>query len=309
MSEVEKLLQGIESGKYSEEEILEKVSGLLDEIEEFSERMSVMDFVRMINVAHEKNRYIQIYLMGLQGAGKTTLALHIAARVYMMKNMPSYRAALRNLFFDPAEALEYLFGRHEKVVSSGKYSVHRARAKCIIVDDAGAWLFKLGLDKRTRTFLRFSNYFRTLTACAIFTDVMSIAKLIRDTSGYRILVQPFPRDRISPYIVDPEFNDFIDAPGVEWSIGIVYNTKLSVKFQTYTPRLGFIIFPRYIPPKVYSQYMRIRAEYLVRLGRMYRDVLHVDDGEDALAQRPVRPGNGRNGRNSHDEIKYPDPWK
>lgn len=261
--------KAMETGNITKK-LLSRISEAVGEIQEYSERMSIMDFVNIIDYASKREKFVSIYMMGIQGNGKTTLAFHISAYVYAYryKNIikPSYRKAFRHLFFDPLEALDFLFNIHEKNVRAGKYGV---RVKNIINDDAGAWLFKLSNDFRTQTFLRFSNYFRSLAASVIYTDVMSISKYIRDTSGYRCLVQELPRRFVHEGVVDPVFADFLYSD-VNWSIAIVYKTKLSVKFQTYTPRLGYIVYPQFIPNKVYRQYRKARDLYLLRLREEYK---------------------------------------
>ncbi len=268
-SVLEEIEVAMEKGEVSRD-LFEKIKKSISEIQEYSECMSVMDFVNIINKAHKKDKFVSIYMMGIQGDGKTTLAFHISAYVYAYRYRnvikPSYRKAFRHLFFDPLEALDWLFDIHEKNVERGRYD---HKVKNVINDDAGAWLFKLSNDFRTQTYLRFSNLIRTLASSVIYTDVMSISKYIRDTAGYRLLVQTIPRYCVNDDVIDPLFASYLDSD-VEWSIAIVYRNKLSVKFQTYTPRYGFIIYPQHIPNKVYRQYKKARAFYLQRLRREFK---------------------------------------
>ena len=184
--------------------------------------------------AYKVNGYLQLFVFGEQGVGKTTYACLTAFQVYR-----DWDKVLKHLFFHPQPALAKL----KETFKGGR------RIPLIIFDDAGIYLSKYthlavkGGYTVTLNINRVFNFMRTLCSTVILTSpTPDILKDLREKSWFNAIVRPHP-ERSEP-----------------WRQAVILKRFPSLKGETWLENVGEDSFPLKLPNDVYREYERKRNE-------------------------------------------------
>lgn len=222
---------------YLEKEISVKAKG--------KKGWTLEDIVKVIEWCYRNNGHISISITGNKGAGKTTLALLIASRVYNN----SWKKALNQLYFDAREAIEYLIDTVR----------HGRRVKLIVMDDAGMWLPRRRRTRDVEYFIEFLHIIRTATASILYTfPEGDVSRYIWNSSQIRIMVYPLSREEKLSLSLNPD---------EMWARGRIYRVRMTPMRQFYPKVIGEIIYKVYIPDSIYREYEEIRRQYVIRRGQ------------------------------------------
>lgn len=130
-----------------------------------------------IQSAYEKNQSRQVVIYGETGVGKSVYAIKVLKQLY---DDPQH----------PEEWKQYIVFTPEQFITLvTKLLREKRRAKCIVWDDAGYWLFALDWnDPKVKAAMKMFQVSRTVTAAIIFTTpaVQMIIKKIQAFEGIRI---------------------------------------------------------------------------------------------------------------------------
>ena len=238
-----------------------QVSNALTEItvsKRREQKFTIERIVRFIRWAHRHGQTIDIVIEGPKGAGKTTLALTIAAYVYSKRGNPNWEAALNSLFFKPTDAIMYLW----RALAKGE------SVPCIIVDDAGAWIGKWTITAEKEAFFGVSDLSRLMTGGIIYTTVASLAKYLRMTAALFIRVRPLSKEerfRLAKNVNNEVIRSSLLNPTHTWSEARVYKPYWDVKYRFRVRRVGIMVYPARLPNKYYKLYTKKRLEYSAEL--------------------------------------------
>lgn len=137
----------------------------------------MLALAKEIAEAYGKNQSRQIIIYGETGVGKSVYAIKILKQLYNDQKYPEEWKSY--IVFTPEQFITLV----TKLLREGR------RAKCIVWDDAGYWLFALDWnDPKVKAAMKMFQVSRTVTAAIIFTTpaVQMILKKIQSFEGVRI---------------------------------------------------------------------------------------------------------------------------
>ena len=206
--------------------------------------------------AHEEKGFVGCVIYGLQGPGKTTLAMRTLQRYFRLEGYveeDAWEWALKNTYFGVAEVLDAL--TPDSVVAMLR--------EPILWDDAGvhasAYMARTE-PHTTRMVAAAIQLARTQTCGVMFTTPhpTGILRSVRDMPDwYRIHVR-------SVGVRD----------GVRYAVANVYRVKVSPLGETYAKKIiAEAPFRVRLPDDIYQMYMKRRAEFVNRMLQQFRDAL------------------------------------
>lgn len=202
---------------------------------------------RLVESAINRYDFVSAFIVGPQGAGKTTYAMLVAHEVY-----GDWGRVLEHLYFDPREVLPVF----EKSLESGE------RIPLVIFDDAGLHLSKYLISSSregfhlTRLLNGLVNLARTLTAGIIYTSPdMDILKELRKKAWI---------------IAEPTAPHGLGKPERRVKL---YRKRISPSGKVYVHKLGYDLYRLdQIPMWVRERYEEKRRGAMKPLIRQLREV-------------------------------------
>ncbi len=203
-----------------------------------------------INRAYREMEACDVNITGMKGAGKTTLALRLAAGAY-----GGWGRALESLLFTPKQLLAVIYG----------YNVRGERARVVIIDDAGSWLSKWFLTTSKVATLELLELSRTVISSIIYTNINTLPRHIRSNVRWVLRVVPLsPQERASLAVQfeGGETERLLMDKSVKWSKALVYSARQRLDGSERYSIEGVFIYPVRMPREIYERYMEVRRRYV-----------------------------------------------
>jgi len=242
-----------------------------DELNENNVADWIGSLANEIKRAHKDWGFVGMFIFGRQGAGKTTLALTIASRVYD----GNWWTALKYLYFDPADierAVKSAIGLVEAKQES------EARLKTLIWDDAGVWASKY--------YVRMSGGVKYAMA------VQNLVELARRITASIIVTATAPDRTLTPFRTQEWYYIRVSGPykekGEKTARATVYRLSVTPLGKLYVKRVGRnLSFKLHIPQDVYRRYRELMIQYMRNAPLDFTSILEMH------GKKPKRRNKGK----------------
>ena len=219
---------------------------------------------QLIIKEREDNGFQSITVFGKQGAGKTTYALKVGARILMQlyPDLTEYDAwwqAYNLMVFSLDEAIEKLMG----VVNAHEQGDINHRLPFLIIDDASIDLIKYAWrEEQNIQFAKLNNLARTWSTALIFTTpwVDDLQKFLREKAWIVVQVQKYGTSK-GKY---PK------------SIAWIYKRTIKLvdgEFKGKYVEKYYDIFRREMPNDLYEEYIKRRDKVMTKIANEVLTIL------------------------------------
>ena len=209
-----------------------------------------------IRRAHRSWEFVGFFIYGRQGAGKTTLALTLAARV-----LGSWQRALSCLYFDPAEIERVARAAVSRVLTSQDPT---AREAVIVWDDAGVWASKYRF--------RETEYAEAVQSLTELARRITASLIVTATAPRRVLTALREQEWFFFSLVGP-----FHKGGGKYSCANVYTLSILPTGKVYVSKHGEnLCFTLALPDEVRQTYTEMMLRYIERVPASFARAVYEE---------------------------------